>query len=194
MDEKIKLENIQKSIFSILESIGEDPTREGLIKTPQRVAKLYQELTEGYDIDQNKLVNGALFEVEYQETILIKDIEFFSLCEHHLLPFFGKVHICYIPRKKVLGLSKFPRIVEMFSKRLQMQERLTSQIAKCIEEVLDPIGFAIYIESSHLCSSMRGIKKSKTKMTTCLFHGIFKSDPLLQQQFFSQIQPHHKTP
>lgn len=190
-----KIEIIKKSIQSLLEAIGEDPSREGLKKTPLRVANLYKELTEGYHLNIEQLVHGALFDVEYQETILIKDIEFFSLCEHHLLPFFGTIHISYVPHHQVLGLSKFPRIVDMFSKRLQMQERLTAQLAQGLEEVLEPLGLAIYVESTHLCACMRGIKKTKTKMITCVLHGVFKHDTSLREQFFTQIQrpPHEDT-
>jgi GTP cyclohydrolase I len=178
---------IHDSIRNILAEIGEDPDRQGLIKTPDRVARMYQELTAGYQTDPKKLINGALFDVEYNEMVVVKDIEFYSLCEHHLLPFFGRAHVAYIPDGQVIGLSKIPRIVEMFARRLQVQERMTAQIAHLINDTLHPEGVAVVLEGSHMCSMMRGVKKSEASMTTRTMLGAFKDDRQLRDEFIAHI-------
>ncbi len=153
---------IRDAVREILTHIGEDPDREGLRGTPDRVARMYDELTVGYHADPVKLVNDALFDVDYDEMVIVKDIDFYSLCEHHLLPFYGRAHVAYIPDGRVVGLSKIPRIVEMFARRLQVQERMTKQIADFIQEVIHPQGVAVVLEAAHMCSMMRGVKKAKT--------------------------------
>jgi GTP cyclohydrolase I len=158
-----------------------------LQRTPDRVARMYQELTAGYDVDPEQLINGALFDVEYSEMVLVKDIEFYSLCEHHLLPFFGKAHVAYIPSDKVIGLSKIPRIVEMYARRLQVQERMTQQIATLIDEVLQPLGVGVVIEGQHMCSMMRGVQKANARMVTSALLGSFKSHPQTRAEFMGHI-------
>lgn len=180
-------ESIQQAVHQILLEIGEDPARDGLINTPQRVARMYEELTSGYRTDPEKLINGALFDVEYADMVLVRDIEFYSLCEHHLLPFFGKAHVAYLPNQKVIGLSKIPRIVEMFARRLQVQERMTTQIADLLEETLHPQGIAVVVEGAHLCAMMRGVKKSEATMTTSTMRGVFKTDAELRREFYAQL-------
>src|SRR5215207_5400162 len=167
---------IEKATRSILAAVGEDPEREGLLKTPNRIARMYDELLSGYRTDPNKLLNGALFEVEYSDMVIVRDIEFSSLCEHHMLPFIGRTHVAYIPRKKVIGLSKIPRIVDMFARRLQVQERMTRQIAEFVQEVLDPRGVAVVMDGTHMCSMMRGVHKCHSGMTTSSVLGIFRED------------------
>ncbi|MDR3573236.1 MAG: GTP cyclohydrolase I FolE [Anaerolineaceae bacterium] len=178
---------IPEAVTKILEQIGENPQREGLLKTPERVARMYAEITEGYRTDPVKLVNGALFDVDYSDMVLVKDIEFYSMCEHHMLPFFGHAHVAYIPNGKVIGLSKIPRIVEMYARRLQVQERMTSQIAGLLEEVLHPKGVAVVVEGSHMCAMMRGVKKSETNMTTRVLLGDFKEDSTLRSEFMAMV-------
>jgi GTP cyclohydrolase I len=178
---------IHSAVRDILLDIGENPEREGLIKTPDRVARMYNEITAGYNTDPEKLINGALFDVDYEEMVLVKDIEFYSICEHHMLPFFGHAHVAYIPDGKVIGLSKIPRIVEMFARRLQVQERMTSQIANFLQETLNPKGVAVLVEGAHMCAMMRGVKKSETNMTTRSMLGIFKDDPLHRSEFLAQV-------
>jgi len=178
---------IEQAVRTILENIGENPDREGLERTPHRVAKAYDELLAGYDMDAVSVVNGALFDVEYDEMIVVKDIEFFSMCEHHMLPFFGKAHVAYIPSEKVIGLSKIPRIVEMFARRLQVQERMTLQIAELIEEILDPMGVAVVIEGSHMCSVMRGVKKEHARMITSHMLGCFRNSDKTRSEFMQHI-------
>lgn len=175
------------AVRSILLEIGEDPERQGLIKTPDRVARMYQEITSGYTTDPAKLINGALFDVEYSDMVLVKEIEFYSLCEHHMLPFFGKAHVAYMPDKKVIGLSKIPRIVDMYARRLQVQERMTSEIAHFLDEVLHPQGVAVVVEGSHFCAMMRGVKKPATSMTTRTLLGNFERDRDLRNEFLSLI-------
>lgn len=179
--------NIESAVAEILYSIGEDPSREGLLKTPNRVARMYHEITAGYHIDPVKLVNGALFDVDYEDMVLVKDIEFYSMCEHHMLPFFGKAHVAYIPNSKVIGLSKIPRIVEMYARRLQVQERMTSEIAQFIEDTLHPIGVAVIVEGQHMCAMMRGVKKAETNMLTRKFIGQFKEDASLRGEFIAHV-------
>lgn len=178
---------IQDSVYNLLLNIGEDPDRQGLQRTPERVARMYDELTAGYHTDPVKLINDALFDVEYNEMVVVKDIEFYSLCEHHMLPFLGKAHVAYIPEGKVIGLSKIPRIVDMFARRLQVQERMTQQIAEFIDEVLHPQGVAVVIEGAHMCSMMRGVKKANASMVTSALLGTFKSDQKTRAEFMNHI-------
>lgn len=178
---------IRSAVQDILLSIGEDPSRQGLLKTPDRVARMYDELTAGYSIDTEKLINGAVFDVDYDEMVLVKDIEFYSMCEHHMLPFFGKAHVAYIPNSKVIGLSKIPRIVEMFARRLQVQERMTSEIAHFLDDVLHPQGVAVVVEGAHMCAMMRGVKKSETNMTTTTMLGQYKTDAALRAELLTHI-------
>ncbi len=178
---------IAEAVRVILTNIGEDPHRPGLERTPARIAQMYDELTAGYHVDTTKLINNALFDVDYQEMVIIKDIDFYSLCEHHLLPFFVKAHVDYIPKGKVLGLSKIPRIVEMFARRLQVQERMTQQIADFIDETLHPHGVAVVIEGAHMCSMMRGVKKTNATMVTSAISGGFEKDPKTRAEFMNLI-------
>ncbi|MFQ5611797.1 MAG: GTP cyclohydrolase I FolE [Anaerolineae bacterium] len=182
-----KKRKIERAVRTLLENIGEDPDRQGLQRTPDRIARMYDELTAGYHVDPIKLINDALFDVDYSEMVLVKDIEFYSLCEHHMLPFFGKAHIAYIPNGKVVGLSKIPRIVEMFARRLQVQERMTQQIADFIDEVLQPHGVAVVIEGAHMCSMMRGVKKANASMVTSAISGAFKDDSKTRAEFMEHI-------
>ncbi len=179
--------SIPFAVKDILREIGEDPEREGLLKTPERVARMYAEITAGYRVDPDKLVNGALFDVDYSEMVLVKDIEFYSMCEHHLLPFFGHAHVAYIPNDKVIGLSKIPRIVEMYARRLQVQERMTAQIAAFLQELLHPKGVAVVVEGSHMCAMMRGVKKSETNMSTRTMLGDFQADAALRSELMAMI-------
>ena len=171
----------------ILESIGEDPTREGVLKTPQRAAKALQFLTQGYDQNVEDIVNDAIFNEEYDEMVIVKDIECYSLCEHHLLPFFGKCHVGYIPRKKIIGLSKIPRIVDMFARRLQVQERLTKQIAEALQDVLNPAGVAVVIEAQHLCMMVRGVQKQHSQTMTNVMLGEFRDKMSTRTEFMRCI-------
>ncbi len=178
---------ISKSVADILKAIGEDPNREGLIRTPERVARSYEEILGGYKVDPVQLINGALFTVDYDEMVIVKDIEFYSLCEHHMLPFFGRAHVAYIPKGKVIGLSKIPRIVDMYAHRLQVQERMTQQIAEFIQEVINPWGVGVVIEGQHLCMMMRGIKKEQAKMTTSAMLGGFRKRLETRMEFLNRI-------
>lgn len=178
---------IEKATKTILKAVGEDPEREGLLKTPNRVARMYDELLSGYRTEPNKLINGALFDVEYSDMVIVRDIEFSSLCEHHMLPFIGRVHVAYIPQKKVIGLSKIPRIVDMFARRLQVQERMTRQIAEFINEVLDPMGVAVVAEGVHMCSMMRGVKKQQSSMTTSAMLGTFRENSVTRGEFMAHL-------
>lgn len=186
MSEK-SLETIEKSVKIILEEMGEDPNREGLLKTPGRVAKSYNFLTKGYNDDVDKLLNGAIFHEHYNEMVIVKDIDFYSLCEHHLLPFYGKCHIAYIPNGKIVGLSKLPRIVEMYARRLQVQERLTREIGDLLYKVLEPKGVAVVCEAHHLCMMMRGVEKQNSIATTSSMLGSFKSDEKTRSEFLKLI-------
>lgn len=179
---------IETAVRTILANVGEDPDRQGLIGTPDRIARMYDEVLAGYDTDPVKLVNGALFDVEYDEPVIVKEIEYFSMCEHHMLPFFGRAHIAYIPSDKVIGLSKIPRIVEMFARRLQVQERMTRQIAEMIDEILQPQGVAVVVEGSHMCSMMRGVKKEHPRMMTSTMLGKYKEDRELRREFMDQLR------
>ncbi|MDR1758540.1 MAG: GTP cyclohydrolase I FolE [Bacteroidales bacterium] len=167
---------------------GEDMEREGLQKTPVRAAKAFQFLTHGYHLSPEDILRGALFEETYKQPVIVKDIEIFSLCEHHLLPFYGKAHVGYIPNGKIVGLSKIPRMVEALSRRLQLQERLTMQIQQCMENVLSPLGVAVVIEARHLCVAMRGVQKGESKTFTSAFTGIFHEKAFLQQQFLYEVR------
>ena len=178
---------IEGAVETILANIGEDPQREGLRSTPSRVAKMYAELTAGYHIDPLALINDAVFTVDYDEMVVVKDIDFNSLCEHHMLPFMGRVHVAYIPNGKVIGLSKIPRVVEMFARRLQVQERMTVQIADFIDEALRPLGVAVVAEGVHMCSVMRGVKKANAKMITSAMRGVFRSDSKTRAEFMGHV-------
>ncbi len=179
--------SVKKAVREILVQIGEDPKRDGLKDTPERMARMFEELTWGYRADPKDIINGAIFDIKYDEMVVVKDIEFFSLCEHHMLPFFGKCDIAYIPNGKVVGLSKIPRIVEVFSRRLQMQERMTAQIADFLMEVLDPLGVAVVADARHLCMAMRGIMKADASMLTSSMRGAFKKDERTRNEFLSFI-------
>jgi len=179
--------SIKKAVKQILLEIGEDPKREGLRDTPDRMEKMFEEITSGYKVDPKAVINEAIFQIKYDEMVVVKDIEFYSLCEHHMLPFFGKCHIAYIPNGKVVGLSKIPRIVEVFSRRLQVQERMTVQIADFLKKELDPLGVAVVVEAYHLCMAMRGIKKSEASMLTSSMRGVFKKDERTRGEFLSFI-------
>lgn len=182
MDELVK---------QLLVALGEDPGREGLQGTPRRVAKSLKFLTSGYGADIDHVLNGALFTVSYSEMVIVKDIDFFSLCEHHLLPFFGKAHVAYIPRHKVIGLSKIPRLVEVFARRLQVQERLTNQIAETIRAKIDPLGVGVVMEATHLCMSMRGVEKQNSFCVTSAMLGAFRERPQTRSEFLELIRRRH---
>jgi GTP cyclohydrolase I len=179
---------IEQAMTTILAEIGEDPQREGLLKTPARFARMFSELTAGYQVDPTALINDAVFTVDYDEMVLVRDIHFYSLCEHHLLPFYGRAHVAYLPQGKVLGLSKIPRIVEMFARRLQVQERLTVQIADFIVQAIDPGGVAVVAEGVHMCSVMRGVRKESASMVTSAMRGGFRTDPKTRSEFLELIK------
>jgi len=172
----VAIRNIAENYRAILGEIGEDPDREGLAKTPERVAKALQFLTHGYDLDPAEILRSAMFKEEYQQMVIVKDIELYSMCEHHVLPFFGKAHVAYIPNGQIVGLSKIPRVVDAFARRLQVQERLTVEIRNCIEETLKPQGVAVVIEAQHMCMIMRGIQKQHSTATTSAFTGAFNAE------------------
>jgi GTP cyclohydrolase IA len=179
---------IEAAVRAILTSVGEDPERDGLQRTPNRVARMYQELLAGYTIDPNALINNAIFDVDYAEMVLVRDIEFYSLCEHHMLPFIGKAHVAYIPSKKIIGLSKIPRIVDMFARRLQVQERMTKQIGDFLMEILEPMAVGVVVEGSHMCSMMRGVKKANARMITSSLLGEFRTNEKTRMEFMSLTQ------
>ena len=185
--ERLAQINIEASVYNILKNIGEEPQREGLLNTPNRVARMFDELTSGYQVDPEKMINGALFDVDYDEMVVVKDIDFYSMCEHHLLPFYGRAHVAYIPDGKVIGLSKIPRIVEMFARRLQIQEQMTSQIANFLQSTLQPQGVAVVVEGMHMCSMMRGVKKANAKMKTSKMLGAFRESDKTRSEFFAHI-------
>jgi GTP cyclohydrolase IA len=185
--EDVNIEAVKKIVYELLEAIGEDPSRDGLKNTPDRVARMYSELLSGYRDDPDKVVNRALFDVQYDEMVIVRDIEFYSMCEHHMLPFIGRAHVAYIPNGKVLGLSKIPRIVDMYARRLQIQERMTRQIADFISDLLKPQGVAVVVEAMHLCAMMRGVKKHDARMTTSAMHGAFRANLATRQEFLDNI-------
>jgi GTP cyclohydrolase I len=186
-DDQIDLEIVQQSARAMLVAFGEDIERDGLQRTPERIARMYDELLSGYRADPVAMLNDALFEVNYEEMVIMRDIEFFSLCEHHMLPFMGRVHVAYIPNGRVIGLSKIPRIVDMFSHRLQVQERMTRQVGDFINLVLQPRGVAVVVEAIHLCSMMRGVKKHDARMTTSTMQGVFRTDVAQRMEFLDNI-------
>ena len=175
-------------VRALLAELGEDPMRDGLTRTPERVERALKFLTSGYESDVKTVLNGALFDVDYSEMVIVKDIDFYSLCEHHLLPFFGKCHVAYVPRGKVIGLSKIPRLVEVFSRRLQVQERLTSQIAETIRVTLKPLGVAVVLEATHLCMSMRGVQKQNSTAVTSAMLGVLRDDARTRMEFLELIR------
>ena len=181
------VDRIANHYTDILSALGEDPTREGLVKTPERVAKALQFLTHGYDIDAAEVLRGAMFKEDYSQMVVVKDIEVFSMCEHHMLPFFGKAHIAYIPNGHIVGLSKIPRVVDAFARRLQVQERLTNEIRDCIQDTLQPAGVAVVMECKHLCMAMRGVQKQNSVTTTSAFTGAFMSNDKTRAEFLRLI-------
>ena len=183
---------MQDLIRQLLVGLGEDPDREGLARTPERVARALTFLTSGYAADVDAVLNGALFAVDYSEMVIVKDIDFYSLCEHHMLPFFGKCHVAYIPRKRVLGLSKIPRLVDVFARRLQIQERMTNQVAETILEKIDPLGVAVVVEATHLCMSMRGVEKQNSFAVTSAMLGVFRDESRTRMEFLELIK--HRGP
>ena len=180
--------DIECAVRDILVAIGEDPEREGLVRTPNRIARMYGELTAGYHVDPVRLINDAVFDVKYDEMVIVRDIDFYSLCEHHMLPFLGRAHVAYIPDGKVIGLSKIPRIVEMYARRLQVQERMTRQIADFLQETLQPLGVAVVCEGVHMCASMRGVKKANARMVTSAMLGNFETSRATRSEFFAHLE------
>jgi GTP cyclohydrolase I len=181
-------DDIECAVRDILSAIGEDVEREGLLRTPNRVSRMYEELTAGYHVDPVRLINDAVFDVKYDEMVIVRNIDFYSLCEHHMLPFLGQAHVAYIPDGKVIGLSKIPRIVEMFARRLQVQERLTQQIAEFLDETLQPLGVAVVCEGVHMCAAMRGVKKANARMVTSAMLGSFKTSQTTRSELFAHIE------
>jgi GTP cyclohydrolase I len=181
-------ESMEVLVREMLLTLGEDPNREGLLRTPERVARMYAELLAGYHTNLDQLVNGAIFQSDYRDMVVVRDIQFYSLCEHHLLPFFGQAHVAYIPDGKIIGLSKIPRIVEMYARRLQVQERLTHQVGETLLEVLHPLGVAVFIEGTHMCSVMRGVKQSEAHMVTSCMLGEFQANETLRNDFFHHLR------
>lgn len=186
-ESNVDIEMTSRLVFALLKAIGEDPAREGLKNTPDRVARMYGELLSGYTDEPGKLINSALFDINYDEMVIVRDIEFYSLCEHHLLPFIGRAHVAYIPKGKVIGLSKIPRVVDMYARRLQIQERMTRQIADFIQDTLNPQGVAVVVEAMHMCAMMRGVKKHDARMTTSAMHGSFRANLATRQEFLDNI-------
>ena len=184
---------IALAVRSILEAVGDDPQRDGLQRTPERVAKMYDELLSGYRTDPVALLNDAVFDVQYDEMVLVRDIEYYSLCEHHMLPFIGHAHVAYIPQRKVVGLSKIPRIVDMFARRLQVQERMTTQIAQFLQDAIEPLGVAVVCEGVHMCSMIRGVKKASSKMVTSALLGEFKQNSATRGEFMNHISRGRET-
>jgi len=183
----LQTEGIEASIRTLLGQVGEDPERPGLRQTPKRVAQMYAELLSGYQTDPVMLLNGAIFEEDYDEMVIVRDIEFASLCEHHLLPFIGRAHVAYMPKGKIVGLSKVPRIVDMYARRLQVQERMTREIADFLSHIVEPQGVAVVIEALHLCASIRGVKKAEARMQTSAMQGVFRHDPRTRSEFLAHI-------
>jgi GTP cyclohydrolase I len=187
MSPKGETKEIAPLIEDLLERLGEDPKRDGLARTPQRVDQALRYLTSGYRMDVNKIINGALYDVKYDEMVVVRDIEFFSLCEHHMLPFYGKIHVAYLPEKKVIGLSKIPRIVEVFARRLQIQERLTQQVAQTIQETIHPLGVGVICEAKHLCMMMRGVEKQHSGAMTSAMLGAFRERKDTRDEFLALV-------
>ena len=187
IDSKVEEQPVAPLIRDLLGRLGEDPQRDGLVRTPERVAEALRFLTSGNRTDVHRLVNGALYEVEYDAMVVVKDIEFFSLCEHHMLPFYGKIHVAYLPQKKVIGLSKIPRLVDMFARRLQIQERLTQQLAQTVQEVIDPLGVGVICEARHFCMMMRGVEKQHSAATTSAMLGCFRDRKDTRDEFLALV-------
>ena len=181
-------EALSESFSKVIDSLGEDKEREGLKKTPERVAKAMQFLTHGYDLDPDSIIDQAIFHEEYSEMVIVKDIEVYSLCEHHMLPFFGKAHVAYIPDGKIVGLSKIPRVVDAYARRLQVQERLTIEIRDCIQRTLSPKGVAVVLEASHMCMQMRGVQKQNSVTTSSAFTGLFLKNDATRKEFINLVQ------
>lgn len=186
-DDGFQTERLQNSVRELLLSVGENPDRDGLQRTPERVARMYEELLAGYRVDPVAMINDALFHVSYDQMVIVRDIEYYSLCEHHMLPFVGRAHVAYMPDGEVIGLSKIPRVVDMFARRLQVQERMTGQIADFLNELLHPKGVAVVVEGLHLCSMMRGVKKHDARMTTSAVHGVFRTNMATRMEFLDNI-------
>jgi GTP cyclohydrolase I len=184
---EMEIGDLENAVTQMLVAFGENPNREGLQRTPERVAQMYQELLSGYREDPIDMINEAMFDVSYDEMVLVRDIEFYSLCEHHLLPFIGRAHVAYIPGERVIGLSKIPRVIDMFARRLQIQERMTRQIADFLDTVLHPGGVAVVVEGLHMCSMMRGVKKHDARMTTSAMLGMFRTNLATRQEFLDNI-------
>jgi GTP cyclohydrolase IA len=191
MQAKVEEKSIAPLVEEIIGALGEDPKRDGLLRTPDRVDKALKFLTSGYRMDIQKLLNGALYEVKYDEMVVVKDIEFFSMCEHHMLPFFGKVHVAYLPKERVIGLSKIPRIVDVFARRLQIQERMTQEIAQTIQEVVDPVGVGVIVEARHFCMMMRGVEKQHSGAMTSAMLGAFRDRKETRDEFLALVN--HKS-
>ncbi len=181
------LARMEHLVGDLLQEIGEDPTREGLLRTPHRVAKAYRFLTDGYTKDLETVLNGAIFQEDYNEMVIVKDIDFYSMCEHHMLPFFGKCHVAYIPNGRIVGLSKLPRVVDVFARRLQVQERMTQEIANALQRALNPLGVAVVCEASHMCMMMRGVQKQNSVTTTSAMLGEFSAKPATREEFLKLI-------
>jgi GTP cyclohydrolase I len=181
-------DNLAGIVESLLKEIGEDPSRDGLLRTPERVAQAMRFFTKGYEQDPSEILSGALFDVDYDEMVLVRDVDFYSLCEHHMVPFFGRVHVAYIPDRKILGLSKIPRLIEVFARRLQVQERLTMQIASTLEEVLEPKGVGVVVEAKHLCMMMRGVERQNAFAVTSSLRGEFETDPKTRGEFMGLLR------
>lgn len=179
---------IARGVTSILDAIGDEVDLQGTADTPRRVARMYDELLSGYTIDPREMLNGALFDVEYDEMVVVADIDFYSLCEHHLLPFHGKAHVGYLPHKKVVGLSKIPRLVDIFARRLQVQERMTQQIATFMDDLINPQGVGVVVEGSHLCTAMRGVQKAEAKMVTSAVKGVFRTNSSTREEFMAHVR------
>lgn len=179
---------IQDAVEKLLAAFGEDVGRQGLERTPERVARMYDELLAGYRVDPYALLNNAIFDVDYDDMVIVRDIEFYSMCEHHLLPFLGKAHVAYIPTGKVIGLSKIPRIVDLFARRLQVQERMTNQISEFLDAAINPLGVAVVLEGLHLCSKIRGVKKSESRMVTSSMTGVFRTNQKTRQEFMLHLE------
>ncbi len=186
-DSGVNIAAVERAILDLLHAVGERPEREGLKNTPRRGARMYAELLSGYHADPQKIVHGALFSITYDQMVIVRDIEFYSLCEHHMLPFLGRAHVAYMPAGKVIGLSKIPRIVDMYARRLQVQERMTRQIADTLQQLLEPNGVAVVVEGLHLCTMMRGVKKHDARLTTSAMHGSFRTNPATRQEFLDNI-------